>query len=255
MPSRTRSTNAAHHRKLIKIAAGTGTHRHEHFHDLQVHGFGPVPPIRQDRPPRGAMVSGRNTPLHQHAPAEPLDATSAIADRPQSGLQGLVRDGSDRSIRSRSPGAWRVSLDTRRGLPAAAQSSGGGTSSSPSDGGGARRGSTPCGRLPSRGRGDARAPPRPPLVVVAERDPLGPRRLPPPFLVVHADTGVNAYIAEADDRVVDVDQLVPDGPHRLVHIVRRPERPVEGSERGRVSSDRGGARRGSTPSERRPSGG
>ena len=82
-----------------------------------------------------------------------------------------MRDGSGRSIRSRSPGACSVSLDTRRGLLAAAQSSGGGTSSSPSDGGGARRGSTRCERLPSRGGGDARAPPRSPLVVVPNTSP------------------------------------------------------------------------------------
>ena len=66
-------------------------------------------------------------------------------------------------------------------------------------------------------------------VVVAEHEPLGPRRLPPPCLVCQADAGVNAYIAQANDRVVDVDQLVPGVPHRLVHVVRRPERPVEGS--------------------------
>ena len=77
--------------------------------------------------------------------------------------------------------------------------------------------------------------PSPVHIVVPEHEPLNSGRLTPPFLVVRQEAAVDAYVAQADDRLRGADQLVPGVHHDLVQLVRHLERPVEGDYRRYVA--------------------
>ena len=115
MATRTRPTNAAPRRKLIRLAEVlelTGLSRST-VYKLKSLGLFPQPVKIGPHAVRWYLDEVFSTSTRA-----PGAARGDVSDsRPDAaGLQRLVRDGSARSIQSRDSGASCVSLDTRRGL-------------------------------------------------------------------------------------------------------------------------------------------
>ena len=70
--------------------------------------------------------------------------------------------------------------------------------------------------------------------------------------LVHLHVAVDADVAQVDDRVAGADQLVPGVHHRLVHLVRRLERPIQGRYRPMSPRCRRGNRNTPQAGPRRP---